>query len=112
MKNSGVDGKIFDMGKDTYGNDIYALSIYGERGMPYRLIESFLRIYSIPPGNLLVVNSKVGDNWFLLAGRLLEKIGLLASLGCFFTCTGIKKMYGELRRLSSGVRDGLVKSLD
>ncbi|WP_192895243.1 DUF3189 family protein [Pelotomaculum sp. FP] len=108
----GGEGEIFVIGKDDRGNDIYALSIKGERGMPHRLVESFLRIYKIPRGNLLMIDSGVGDNFFLLAGRLLNRAGFLAALGRFFTYTGIKKMYGELTRLSAGVRDGLGKSLD
>ena len=100
------------MGKDDRGNDIYALSVKGERGLPYRLVESFLRIYQIPRSNLLMVDSGVSDNWFLLAGCLLNRTGLSAPLGRFFTYTGIKNLYGELTRLSTGVKDGLGKSLD
>jgi hypothetical protein len=108
----GGEGEIFIIGKDDRGNDIYALSIKGERGMPHRLVESFLRLYKIPRSSLLMVDSGVGDNLFLLAGRLLNRVGFLASLGRFFTYTGIKKIYGELTRLTAGVRDELGKSLD
>lgn len=100
------------MGKDERGNDIYGLSVKGERGMPFRLIESFLRIYQIPRSNLLIIDSGVGDNWFLLAGRLLDKAGFLAPLGRFFTNSGIKKIYGELARLSVDVKEDLGKYLD
>jgi hypothetical protein len=106
------EGKIFVLGKDDCGNDIYALNIKGERGMPYRLVESFLRINKIPPNSLIIVDSGVKDNWFLFAGCLLKRIGLITSLGRFFTYTGIKKLYGTLTRLRGGVKDGLGKSLD
>ncbi|MDD4237933.1 MAG: DUF3189 family protein [Desulfotomaculaceae bacterium] len=108
----GEEGRIFVMGKDGHGNEIYALSIKGERGMPYRLVESFLRINKIPRSNLLMVDSGVGDNFYLLAGRFFNRSGFLAPLGWFLTYTGIKKLYGELTRLSTVVRDGLGKSLD
>jgi hypothetical protein len=111
MKDGG-EGKIFVLGKDDRGNDIYALSIKGERGMPYRLVESFLNINKIPRNSLLMVDSRVGDNWFLLAGSLLSRIGLGASLGYLFAYAGIRKLYGELTRLSTQVKDGLRKSLD
>jgi hypothetical protein len=109
---SGGEGEIFVMGRDEWGNDVYALSVKGERGMPYRLVDSFLRIYQINRGNVLVVDSGVGDNWFLLTGRLLGRLGFPAPLGRFFTCAGIKKLYGELSRLIAEVKALLGKSLD
>lgn len=109
---SGSEGEIFVIGRDDRGNDIYALSIKGERGMPYRLIDSFLEMYQIERGELLIVDTGVGDNWLLLAGRLLDRLGFPAPLGHFFTCAGIKKLYMELARLSVGVKLHLGKSLD
>lgn len=109
---SGREGEIFFLGKDDCGNDIHALFIKGERGMPHRLVESFLRINKISRSNLVFVDCKIGDNWFLLAGRLLNNAGFLAPLGCFFTCAGIKKIYKKLTCLISEVRGGMGKSLD
>lgn len=105
------EGKIFGLGKDDCGNDIYALSIKGERGMPYRLVESFLIINKIPRNSLIMVDSGK-DNGFLSAGRLLNRIGFPASLARYFTYTGIGKLYRELTRLCNGVKDSLGKSLD
>lgn len=86
------------------GNKIYALSVKGERGMVYRLVESFLCIYSIPEGELGLVDSGVKDNVYLLAGRLLCRSKFLAPLGYFLATIGIGKLYGRLSQLVLDVK--------
>lgn len=90
------EGKIVSLGNDEQGNKIYALSVKGERGMVYRLVESFLSIYNIPDGELNLVDSRVRDNLYLLTGRFLCKSKFLAPLGCSLATVGIKKIYGRL----------------
>jgi len=90
------EGKIVSLGDDEQGNKIYALSVKGERGMVYRLVDSFLSIYNIPDGELNLVNSGVRDNVYLLAGRLLCGSKLLAPIGYSLAMVGIRKLYGRL----------------
>lgn len=106
IKKSG-EGKIISLGKDGQGNEIYALSVKGERGMVYRMVESFLAIYKIPEDDLSLVDSGVRDNGFLLAGRLLCRSDLLTPLGRFFASIGVKKSYGKLAQLVLDVKTGL-----
>lgn len=106
LKNS-REGNIISLGKDDLGNEIYALSVKGERGMVYRLVESFLTIHKIPEEELSLVDSGVRDNGFLLVGRFLCRSNFLTPLGRFFASIGVKKTYGRLAQLVLDVRAGL-----
>ncbi len=90
------EGNIVSLGDDEQGNKIYALSVKGERGMVYRLLESFISIYKIPDGELNLVDSGIRDNLYLLAGRLLCGSRFLAPLGYSLATVGIRKIYGRL----------------
>lgn len=100
------EGKILSLGEDRQGNKIYALSVKGERGMINRLVESFLMIYHIPDNELRLVDSRLKENGFLLAGRMLGRVGFL---GRFFSFLGIKLAYSELTRLIQNEKKGLAK---
>lgn len=101
------EAKIIPLGEDNQGNKIYALSVKGERGMVYRLIQSFLHMYKIPAEELRLVDSGFRDNGFLLAGGVLGRLNVLAPLGRFLVSLGLKKMYGPMSFLVKEVKTGL-----
>lgn len=101
------EGKIISLGKDEQGNEIYALSVKGERGMIYRLVESFLTVYKIPESELRLIDSGVRDNGFLLVGRLLCRSDLFTPFGRFLASVGIKKTYSGLTQLVLDIKSGL-----
>ena len=103
-------GKILSLGKDSQGNDVYALSVKGERGMIYRLVESFLGMYEIKESELSLIDSGVRDNLYLLAGSFFCRSNYLAPLGRYLTSIGVKKHYGRLSQLVSEITTGLGKS--
>ncbi len=92
----GGEGKIISLGEDGAGNKVYALSVKGERGMIYRLVESFLRIYNIQDAEMRMVDNRFQDNIFLQSGKMLCRFALLVPLGCLLSRIGIKNLYGEL----------------
>jgi ferredoxin len=96
-------GKVLSLGKDARGNDVYALSVKGERGMVYRLVNSFLGLYGIGENELSLVDSGAGDNFYLLAGLLFCRFHLLAS---FETLKAVgKQLAGLTYRMQVGVMD-------
>ncbi|HPU35263.1 MAG TPA: DUF3189 family protein [Bacillota bacterium] len=101
-------GKVLSLGKDARGNDVYALSVKGERGMVYRLVESFLNMYGIGENELSFVDSGAGDSFFLLAGLYCCRFPLLVPLGRYLISTGLKKHYGRLSQLTVDVQSRLV----
>ncbi len=90
------EGNILSLGSDEQGDKIYALSVKGERGMVYRLVDSFLNIYNIPEEELNLIDSGVRDNLYLLTGRFLCGTRFLAPLGYSLATAGIRKIYGRL----------------
>ncbi|MDD4766183.1 MAG: DUF3189 family protein [Desulfotomaculaceae bacterium] len=92
----GGEGSIISLGQDDAGNKVYALSVKGERGMIYRLVESFLRIYNIQEAEMIMVDNSFQDNIFLQSGQLLCRLALFAPLGCLLSGIGIKNLYGGL----------------
>ncbi|HOV78648.1 MAG TPA: DUF3189 family protein [Bacillota bacterium] len=100
------EGKILSLGSDERGNEIYALSVKGERGMTHRLVESFLEIYGIPEDGFRLVDTGMKDNLYMLAGRALFCFRFLLPVARFFAYAGIKKSYAGLSRLVSDVRCG------
>lgn len=98
------EGKIISLGEDDAGNKVYALSVKGERGMIYRLVESFLRIYNIQEAEMRMVDNNFQDNIFLKSGKLLCRFALLAPLGCLLSSIGIKKLYGGLAEWALAVK--------
>lgn len=106
------EGQIITLGNDIFNNDIYALAVKGDSGMPLRLVASFLRLNGLPAGSLLLVDCGVCDNWWLLAGNLLNKLRLTKKLGPVLICAGINKHYKTLVELTDRVKDSLAKSLD
>jgi hypothetical protein len=83
---------------------VYALSVKGERGMIYRLVESFMSIYNIPEVEMRMVDNKFKDNIFLQSGKLLCRFVLFAPLGCLLARIGIKKIYKELSQWALEVK--------
>ncbi len=102
------EGKILSLGKDDLGNDVYALSVKGERGMLYRLVDSFLGMYGIGESELNLIDSGIRDNLYLLAGVFFCRLPLLAPLGRPLILAGLKKHYSRLAQLTAEVRMGLV----
>jgi hypothetical protein len=100
-------GKIISLGKDGLGNEIYGLSVKGERGMVHRLVESFLSIYKIPEGEVRLVDSGAEDNLLLLAGMLMCRSKFLTPLGRLLASAGIRKPYGGIVGLVLEVKAGL-----
>ncbi|MDD4335659.1 MAG: DUF3189 family protein [Desulfotomaculaceae bacterium] len=96
--------KIISLGEDDAGNKVYALSVKGERGMIYRLVESFLSIYNIQEAEMRMVDNKFQDNIFLQSGLLLCRFALLVPLGCLLSGIGLKKLYGELAEWALAVK--------
>jgi hypothetical protein len=103
-------GKVLSLGKDARGNDVYALSVKGERGMVYRLVNSFLGLYGIGENELSLVDSGAGDNFYLLAGLLFCRFHLLAPLGRYLIFCGVKKHYGRISQLTFDVQSRSGKS--
>ena len=103
-------GKVLSLGKDARGNDVYALSVKGERGMVYRLVNSFLGLYGIGENELSLVDSGAGDNFYLLAGLLFCRFHLLAPLGRYLIFCGVKKHYGRISQLTFDVQSRFGKS--
>ena len=89
-------GRIISLGQDDAGNKVYALSVKGERGMIYRLVESFLHIYNIPEAEMIMVDNNFQDNIFLQSGQLLCRLAFFAPLGCLLSGIGIKNLYSGL----------------
>ncbi|MFX4263683.1 DUF3189 family protein [Pelotomaculum propionicicum] len=106
LNTRGGEGKIISLGEDDYRNKVYALSVKGERGMVYRLVESFLSIYKIPEAELRMVDSKFKENIFLKSGKMLCRFAVLAPLGFLLARTGIKYLYGGLARWALEVKAG------
>lgn len=101
------EGQILSLGEDGQGNKVYALSVKGEQGMVHRLVQSFLTIYKIPENELSLVDSGVRDNGYLLAGGLLCRLGLTASLGRYLVSLGVKRTYRPLTQLVADVKSAL-----
>ncbi|BAF59792.1 MAG: DUF3189 family protein [Pelotomaculum sp.] len=101
------EGKIITLGKDVRGSEIFAISVKGERGMVYRLIESFLEMYKIKEGELRLIDSGIKDNWLLLAGLFLCRSNFLSPVGRLLASAGIRKAYGRLAKLVQDVKAGL-----
>ena len=97
-------------GEGCPGNDVYALSVKGERGMVYRLVNSFLGLYGIGENELSLVDSGAGDNFYLLAGLLFCRFHLLAPLGRYLIFCGVKKHYGRISQLTFDVQSRSGKS--
>lgn len=102
----GGEGKIISLGEDVYRNKVYALSVKGERGMVYRLVESFLSIYKIPEVELRMVDGKLKENILLKSGKILCRFAVFAPLGILLAGTGIKYLYGGLTRWALEVKSG------
>lgn len=100
----GGEGEIISLGEDRFKNKVYALSVKGERGMIYRLVESFMSIYRIPEVEMRMVDNGFKDNIFLQAGKLLCRSWLFAPLGCLLVEIGLKKLYGRLARWALEVK--------
>lgn len=102
----GGEGKIISLGEDDNRNKVYALSVRGERGMVYRLVESFLNIYNIPAAEMRMADNTFRDNIFLQSGKLLCRSAFLTPLGTLLAGIGIKKLYGGLARWALEVKAG------
>lgn len=103
----GEEGKIIALGKDEWDNEIYALSVKGERGMPFRLVKSFLSIHEISEDKLSFVDTGLNDNLLILAGKMFRQVSFLIPAGQFLTLLGIKKFYPRLTNLVIDIRTGL-----
>lgn len=101
------EGKIIPLGKDEWENEIYALSVKGERGMPFRLVSSFLSMHKIPEDKLSLIDTGLRDNLFIAAGKILIKIKIFIPLGKYLTFLGVKKCYPTLSKLVFDIRSGL-----
>lgn len=98
----GGEETIISLGEDDFRNKVYALSVKGERGMIYRLVDSFQRIYKIQ--DMRMVDNKFKDNIFLQAGKLLCRSGFFVPLGCLLAGIGLKNIYGGLARWALAVK--------
>ncbi|MCL5290496.1 MAG: DUF3189 family protein [Firmicutes bacterium] len=92
-------GRILYHGRDGRGNKVYALWLKGEKGMPYRLIDSFLDLYRLPKEEFYMVDTPARDNALLVAGQFLRRMPLFSPLGLYLVRLGLKKEYGGLSSL-------------
>lgn len=86
-------------GRDGRGNKVYALWLKGEKGMPYRLIDSFLDLYRLPKEEFYMVDTPARDNTLLVAGQFLRRMPFFSPLGLYLVRLGLKKEYGGLSSL-------------
>lgn len=94
-------------GKDGLENKIYALWLKGEKGMAYRMVDSFLNLYRLPIEEFYMVDSGVRDNAFLIAGLFFWRMPFFSPLGLYLVRLGLRKEYGALSALVRGVKGGL-----
>lgn len=100
------EGEFMVLGEDGVGNQIYALSVPGDRALIDRLLRSFHSIFQRAPDELHIIYIECRDNAFLLAGQVLCRAAFFAPLGRLFILAGIKNIYGSLSRLVNEQKKG------
>lgn len=104
VKNEDV-GKIFFMGKDEKGNEIYILGCRNAGALVEKILQEISEIMGINfPGEILLVSTMQSLNILLKLGGFFSRQLNLVTLGRLLLIPGCRLSYGKICNVVRGVK--------
>lgn len=97
-------GRIFFLGQDGEGNDIYIFARRNVAQVAVRVLTGMAYIFGLPAEDYLFVNTTLFTNWLLTLGGILSRQLGLVWPGRLFVTKGAQKAFPDLLDLVTQVK--------
>jgi hypothetical protein len=98
-------GKIFHMGRDNEGNDIYIMGVGSAKPIVLNALQSLMDIYDICSHEVIFVDSLIGVHLLTRIGGFISRRLHLISLGRPLTVLGIRRSFRRYVEVVRSVKE-------